>query len=258
MKATSASAAEIKPAFNGDATDANYGYSFIYGNAATYLSGNGSWATPAGSGDVTTNTEQTITAGKNFTGISTFTAQVTFSNINTSDDSLWRICFSTVIVSSCTSINVTGLLGNTDKEYKIQWAIKNAYAGACSYALTLNADTGANYGYQYVRYYGTSVDTDNPAVDQTSCPYCFGYGSNINYYAFGETTIYARKWANLGLQRLVFSRWTGNATGETIGQSRLSNYVWSNGTDEITSFQIVADQTNGIGEGSYFEVWTRK
>lgn len=214
------------------------------GESTKYLSANGTWDTPAGAGDVTTNTEQTITAPKNFSSAlsSTFTAIYFPNGINTGGKH-FEIIHSTTFGTALTSYTVTGLNGDVDIRYEIRSEIIGS--GTADNGVQLNDDSGANY----FRMYQQGTYPDVPLV-----------GSNG-----GATQIYTG-YAQLGEQTKTvvdICAKTGYSRGRNYtasGMMRLGsanpiiiNYggQWNNTADNVTSMTFVG----AFAAGTYIEIW---
>jgi hypothetical protein len=154
-------------------------------------------------------------------------------------DSLMQICYdSGEILSSASSLTITGLLGDTDIEYElITRFIDDTTVG--DYKLTFNADTGANYGYQDI----TGINADKAAARDTSEAYWhIGQTSTDDYHCFGITKIYAKS----GYVRTGISKYAYDITGTTVTGIVLRGHAWSGTAAEITSMTITptADKIN--------------
>jgi hypothetical protein len=189
-------------------------------SASTAFLGDGTWGTLGGGGDVTTNTEQTITAGKNFTGISTFTVQVTFSDINTSDDSMMKLEYSTNNVSGISGITIT-VDGDVDKEYFIQFRSTGSLTGTIYFAF--NSDTtAANYSMGYCEN-GAWTENNGRIV---------GEQGTRN----GMTTL--RISAQTGVERTVIGQSFGSDTANEIDYAMQSYLSWEDTSTNITSISL--------------------
>lgn len=193
----------------------------------SYLSGDGSWKTPSGFGDMFLASTQTVTAPKNFnsTYASTFTAlnvtNLTVSNFSTVNDGIYQLIYSTsgILTSSFT---ITGLDGNVDKEYYI------VFAGTASVTDSLkmfyNGDTTTtNYAYanQYV----------------SGGFYKFDGGNRADYINIAESGFYAITTirAKTGMYRMANTLCSATASASTMQSLNMMAHQWENTTDNITS-----------------------
>lgn len=169
---------------------------------------------------------------------------------NLKADTFVRI-YSTTLATATTSLTITGLDGNTDMEWLLKCKFINGYNGGSSYVMTLNGDSGTNYGKQFLYGNNTTVDaarttTDGGVTIQTL--------SSLNEAGITEVTIYAKN----GHARSILHSYMRGGSGTTPGIILLCGNSWNNTTDNITSLVITSDQTNGLGIGTTIELYARK
>lgn len=161
----------------------------------------------------------------------------------------WRLIYETDVTSATTSINVTGLNGNTDIEYFFSFRIIGGGTG-CTVMIRPNGDSAANYGYQRVTGTSTSASaTRDPAF--TGLP--LATAQNSGELAAGSAIM----WAKSGYARTLTSTATEGVNGTTVTNANVLASAWSNTGANITSFAI-ASGTNCIGVDSHIEIWARR
>ena len=163
-------------------------------------------------------------------------------NLDSLINDLYQVVYdSGEFATTASSLTITGLKGNTDKEYKLICRfIDDTTVG--DYKLTFNTDTGNNYGYQDIK----GINTDKSAARDTSEAYIhIGQTATDDYICFSETDIYAVS----GNERTAISTYAYDITGTTVTGIIQRGSVWSNTADEITQMVITATADN-INAGS--------
>ena len=193
--------------------------------------------TPAGVGDVTE-------AGDNdFTGTNTHAGLETFDDIATSDDSLYKLIYSTYNVTTAL-ITITGLLGDTDKEYFIVLA-GTVPTSADSINITFNADaTDNNYASRRSLFAGA---------------YSANVGNNRNCILMGTLFSQANMWitARSGSERTLNTQCFYSDTANTVTGNLAYGVSWENTADEITRIDL-SPQTRPTMYIHYFAVYSRR
>ena len=143
--------------------------------------------------------------------------------------------------STAASITITGLSGNSDKEYRL--ICRFIGSGAVGdYKLTFNTDTAANYGHQEIN----GVNATAAAVRNTSIAYLgIGNTGTTAYQSFSDTVIYAKS----GKVRTALSKYAYDITGTTVTGIVQRGYSWNNTVDNITQM-VITPAANLIGIGS--------
>lgn len=159
----------------------------------------------------------------------------------------WVKIYETTLAATASSITISGLTGDTDKEYKLEARIVNGYAGSIGIKVRPNNDTGSNYGYQYLDGTDTTASAGRGAT--TSVQLC---GANQNGVGQGEMVIQSKS----GFVRTFINEETAAVT-TTVSNVTSDGYSWNNTADEITSMVVLADQTGGLGVGSNITLWKR-
>ena len=206
-------------------------------SAGSYLQQDFTWATPSGAGDVTE-------AGDNdFTGTNTHAGLETFDDIATSDDSLYKLIYSTYNVTTAL-ITITGLLGDTDKEYFIVLA-GTVPTAADSINITFNADaTDNNYASRRSLFAGA---------------YSANAGNNRNCILMGTLFSQANMWitARSGSERTLNTQCFYSDTANTVTGNSAYGVSWENTADEITRIDL-SPQTRPTMYIHYFAVYSRR
>lgn len=147
------------------------------------------------------------------------------------------------LASAQTSITISDLDGNTDKEYRVIARFVNGYNGTCQYGFRPNGDSASNYGNQYLRGQNTVVD----AGRSTSQSFIFlGASLSLGSLDFADAIFYAKS----GYVRTSLVKESIFGSGTTVDSMISRGSVWNNTSDNITSLSIVALSTDGIGVGS--------
>ena len=151
-----------------------------------------------------------------------------------------------VTSAAVTSKTFSGLNGNTDRRYKIVSRMVNAI-GVITYGVYFNADNGSNYRYQGINSNNSTIS--GPTNVYTAVPIGSSRGSGIPIFIKGEIDA-----ASGYLRNATF-----HATAPTSGTAMtyIDNFatVWNNSADNITSMTVLGDQANGLGIGTYIELW---
>jgi hypothetical protein len=167
---------------------------------------------------------------------------------SSSSATAWALIQSTDIATAATSYTFSGLSGDTDLEYQI---IARVVSGATSTStsVVVNGDTTTtDYGYQYVSGVGSTAG----ASQITSYDGLFlGTAGTIGQIGFAHATLYAKS----GKARTMLDSYSQAINGTTIGGDVQMASVWTNTASPITSLQILATQTNGLGVGTHLELW---
>ena len=125
------------------------------------------------------------------------------------------------VTTTTQTILFEGLNGDSDQHYKILSRIISASATASTYNVAVNL----------VR------------------PASLSLGANfagVGHYTLSEATLQAET----GAHRVLDSFYTKSGTSATRTTS-----IWADSSTNITALEVVANTTDGIGEGSYIELW---
>jgi len=168
---------------------------------------------------------------------------------NFSSDCFTKI-YETTLLANATSVTISNLAGNTTVEYRLNTKVVNGYDGSCYAGLTINNDTGANYGIQHLRAINTTVTASRYA----DAFLYVGAASALGSTSLSETLIHAKSgYVRTGIQGRI-----SHIVTTTVGQLYLVGQSWNNTTDEVTSLVISADQASGLGIGTYICLWGKE
>ena len=159
----------------------------------------------------------------------------------------------TVTGSAVTSLSITGLNGDTAKEFKLEARIVNGYNGAANYGVRPNNDSGLNYGYQIL--YNSNATTPAAVRGTSALIYLNnGGGSSALGDVFQTSAVIQAK---SGYVRTAIIESTDKIVTTTVNFASLAGFSWNNTADNITSLVCLADQTGGLGVGSQITLWSR-
>ena len=150
-------------------------------------------------------------------------------------------------------LKTTALInGDTDEEYNIIAISVNSYAGNNGTRMTINGDSGTNYGDQYLAY-----TTALFAIQATTNSYWTLNPSwatgQVGDVSICEGTLYAKS----GYVRTWIRSNSGAIIGTTTQGMQVTGSVWNNTTAPIASFNAFSDNTNGLGLGSKILLYRR-
>ena len=164
-----------------------------------------------------------------------------------------RLIYETDVTSATTSVNITGLDGNSDLTYFVFTRIVEAGTNPDFY-IQFNSDTNtANYGNRSIGHYnyaGPGSSANNTMQGMYACGYGSSGGAGINNLNF---QLYAKS----GIRRIA-SYNCGQYTSNATWQSSVGYSWWTDTASNITSITLKGNITNSIGAGSHIEVWARR
>lgn len=149
-----------------------------------------------------------------------------------------------------TSYTFSGLNGDRDRRYKIEFRLLNS-SGLGSYIyMQLNGDTADKYVTRYIGVDSGGLNTGMVNSSFLGGNYAIpcGYVANSTNYTTGKCQIDA-KTSTYRLCDIDFFR-----TDSNIALQQFKGY-WTDTTSNITSIKISSVSSNIIGVGSYFELW---
>lgn len=161
----------------------------------------------------------------------------------------WERIYSNTLSSAATSVTISGLTGNTDQVYRVVVRPVGGSATATNYQITMNSDTGSNYGRQVLAGYTTTVYAVRDAQAYISLNHV---ESNIQGHTqLNDILMYAKS----GYERTALVNSLEKENGTSINTTVIAGHSWSNTADEITQIVITASQASGIGIGSVIELY---
>lgn len=149
------------------------------------------------------------------------------------------------IAAGTQTVNFTGLVGDTEKLYRLMFVIENDYAGNVQYTLRPNGAAPANqltvtlYGTGAAAGSGTTADMR--VADGTSAQ-----DALIGIYYFWGSKVGPASGATIRRGIGGYAR----LEAATSGQVEIRGLSWNDTATAITSLRVYADQANGIGADS--------
>ena len=166
-----------------------------------------------------------------------------------------RLIYETDLTGTQDNVNVTGLDGNTDKEYMIVTRIASPITAFCAYGIRPNNITRSNiYGFQYIGGGGAPTAIAGRNVNEAFLNLTTNNTAGQVAYSHGfmlAKTGSSRMLHNLNVQQMP-------AASSTITDNYYFSSVWIDSTTNITSLNFVATNTSCYGAGSHIEVWARR
>jgi len=160
-------------------------------------------------------------------------------------DAYEKVYDSGELAAATTSLTISSLDGDVDKEYKIILRIVNGYNGASSYLVRINNDSTSIYGKQYL-YCGGAAGTDIGAGRQVNDSFNIGDAEALSQLSMCEFIISGKT----GYVRTAIQKSTTSISGTTPKYVTLAGHSYNETSTNITSLVILASQTNGLGIGS--------
>lgn len=156
----------------------------------------------------------------------------------------WQIVNEQTLAAAATSVTISGLDGDTDEEYLIYYRFIAGSGSNTTVRFYPNNDTtDANYGWQGL----VGANSTASAV--------FANLAQLNNGSFvsGDTDFgRIRFFAKSGRVRTYLVDSFDKGASTTIGGAVTSGRMWNDTSNNVTSIVFTANQTNGLGIGSYF------
>lgn len=163
----------------------------------------------------------------------------------------WVKAYETTLTEAATSLTISGLTGDTDKEYRLEYRVVNGYDGDCGFYVYPNNDTAANCGYQYIGASDTAIACGRGASGGLA--YAFGGNTSANAVAFGIIDIQAKS----GYVRTFISKNVSGIVGTAVQAVYSVGQSWNNTADELTSLVVWATEDDGLGVGTNIILWEK-
>jgi hypothetical protein len=204
---------------------------------------------------------QAFTIPNTFTaGTATVAADVNanFTAIKSQFDAMenksWRLISEIDVSTASNQVDITGLNGDIDMEYKILAKLTSGNAsGGGYYALRPNGDATAG------NYDGKSVSGDGATPASSGLAptigVFFGYSSSLSSVAMVEISVLAKATSVRVFAGDIVNDIISGLISSSVGKMY---YTWNSPGTNITFFRIVSPNTNGIGAGSHIEIWARR
>jgi len=157
-----------------------------------------------------------------------------------------------VVVSTAKSSHTfADLNGDVDKRYIVKTRVINDLGVASVLFIRPNNDTGNNYSRQLI---DANVSTISAAQAPAISDVAIAKTEGDTLVAFGKATIDART----GTDRAISAHRFSEASTDQAGKTLIIDYLWHDDDSNITSIELTASQTNGIGVGSILELWAER
>ena len=191
--------------------------------------------------------------------MSTELNKIFVDNNNKINNHTWKLIHIADIATAVNDYTISNINGDTDKTYMLICRFKNSFNGAVDYVLKPNdTASGSNaYGTQYV---SGAVSTASAGQSTNATGMMMGYVSAQNSISQSTGFMFAKS----GLVRTLNAIIADNIAASTIGFSTVAMSVWNDTSTVITSLKFYAYRTggsvvaeNGIGIGSYLELWSK-
>ena len=153
----------------------------------------------------------------------------------------------TTLTATASSIEFTGLNGETDEIYEIICNLK-AYATTAA-RLYLNEDSlTSNYGFQYIFESGAGITAARSLAYNGIYLVVIGYDTTTALYTKAKFTTYANNDPKLFLGKI-----NSNVGDTYIREFWQAGYVWNN-TDTLTSMKF----TGNFDPGTNIQIWSKR
>jgi len=163
-------------------------------------------------------------------------------------ENAWERIYSKTLTAAATSLVISNLEGDTDCVYRLVLKQVNGYAGVASVLVSLNSDTGVNYGFQMLYGQNTTVGASR---NNNLTGIGVSYTNGISELCLSDSLIYAKS----GYERTALISKNVDVNGTAITQIELRGESWNNTTDEVTSLLLTATNANGLGIGTTIELY---
>lgn len=163
--------------------------------------------------------------------------------VNGSLEGCWERIYTETLGSTSTSITASGLDGDNDVIYLVNYYAVGALANTIF--LRPNNDSGSNYGEQYLGGNSSTVS----AARTTPTAFQIGHtdGSDLS---MGSFLIYAKS----GYERTLIGSYDRDVASKTIDDIRLLGNSWNNTGDNITSL-VMTGTASALGSGTVLDVY---
>lgn len=159
------------------------------------------------------------------------------------------------VTVATTSLTFSGLLGNTDKRYRLVWRVRKDTAPTAPIVRVFIRPNGFT-ALQRTVIVNHTTSGATFITTRNALPIAISGGVTDPGETFGETLIDAEARGGTSLGRFFNTRATHSFP--TFGGSmsiRIFGGVWNQNSIELTSLEIVADAPLAIGPGSSFSLY---
>lgn len=161
----------------------------------------------------------------------------------------------TTLTDTATTIDITGLNGDTDEIYIIQYRIThdNIPASATQLRLGLNEDSATNYGYQRLRANGAVIDASRSTLQNAMNLALMRTFTSTTYFTSGEIILFSKS----GNERVAISDCARGISDDYMEGIRLGGSVWDNTIDTLTSLQFYWN-SGSMATYTNIKVWAKR
>jgi hypothetical protein len=174
------------------------------------------------------------------------------SNFSGTVSNTWTRIASTTLDSESTSIEFSGLNGDTDIMYKLIAYVTGQGMSVASIEnkIVLNQDSSSSYGYQEVRTVLSTLTTAGRVTLQSFITLQLQSQNRLNFY---EMLIYAKT----GYERLLTLKNIEEGYNSYIDNYYMRNAIWNNKVDTLTSIKLYSSGI-GLGVDTHIELYARR
>ena len=164
-----------------------------------------------------------------------------------------RLIYETDLTSTQDSIPVSGLDGNTDKEYKIVTRITAANT-SCFFGVRFNGISSSVYGWKTIG--ATSGPTPDAQANTTITSLLIGTANALGTTTYSDGFMLAKTGNSRIFHNLVVQ--SLSPATNSIYESYYFSSIWNDSTTNITSMTFMSNISNCYAAGSHIEVWARR
>lgn len=243
---------KVESSLTADASDIND--NFYYFNQGSVLPRNETDDSFA-SIDVTNNIGSSIATWNNF-----YCKDAAVSSSISANNNLWVLLDETTLLVTTSSIEFSGLNGDSVEEYMIiSKFVESVFTagGNVSKALWFNSDTGASSNYTREYMYAAGVNIYSILSTSTAIVLCYGVSAAAGEYvssAFCKSYINAKT----GHNRSIVGVSSGKVNEKSVGGIARHGGVWDNTSDTISSITIAGTTAITMEPNTNIQLWGRK
>lgn len=166
---------------------------------------------------------------------------------------LWVLLDEVTLSAAASSIEFTGLNGDTQTEYMIHvYYIENTQS---SLYMIFNGDSAANYGGQRLSFYdsnSTSADKTQAATEIISCQQT-RYRTTTAINCFSKIFVSAKT----DVERVVNINELNSFVSPGVSRGFNSSWIWNDTSSTITSIKFYSTEADGMETGTTIKIWGR-
>lgn len=166
---------------------------------------------------------------------------------------LWVLLDEVTLSATASSIEFTGLNGDTQTEYMIQvYYTENTQS---SLYMIFNGDSAANYGGQRLSFYDShsiSSDRTQGATEIITC-------QQTRYRTTTAINSFCRMFvsAKTNTERTAVLSEINSFINPGVARGFITSWIWDNTASTITSIKFYSTETNGMETGTTIKIWGR-